>query len=426
MPDNRFFAIGHSKITRLQGGAVEALAALKKEDFVWFDFYNPAREELNALAEPLGLSPLSIEDSLDDDQVPKIEDFPTYTFILVNGYDYKDHELSIREYDFCLGKNFLVSVHRGTGPRFFASRVDERIKADLVNIKRGPDFLAHVLIDHVVDEKFHVIEAMQDELQEAEEAILQDVIRFKPQEILRLRRRLLTVRKSLVHEREVLAKICRKDSPFVNEKGIYNYRDIYDHLVRFFETTEISREIISNLMEMYLSMLNNRMTVAANQMNAVVKRLTYITTIFMPLTLLAGIGGMSEWSMMTGSENWRVSYPAFLLLMAVIAGGSILLLRWVDRRWVRRELAGIGTPEVSPPADPIPVTPPRASPALPAPLPSAQAPAAPAPQPMAAPQAVAAPPAVAPVVAPPAAAAPPSPPPAPAPTAGLPPPPKPG
>ncbi|MGC4123161.1 MAG: CorA family divalent cation transporter [Myxococcales bacterium] len=353
MPDNRFFALGHAKLTRLQGGATEALAAMKKEDYVWFDFYNPTREELTALAEPLGLSPLSIEDSLDEDQVPKIEDYPTYTFVLVNGYDYRGHELSIREFDFCLGKNFLVTVHRGQGARFFGPKVDEKVKADLANVKRGPDFLLHVLLDHVVDEKFQIIEAMQDELQDAEEAILQDVIRFKPQELLRLRRRLLTVRKSLVHEREVLAKICRKDSPFVNEKGIYNFRDIYDHLVRFFETTEISREIISNLMEMYLSMLNNRMTVAANQMNAVVKRLTYITTVFMPLTLIAGIFGMSEWSAMLGPDNWRWSFPLFFVLMGALAAANVLALRWVDRRWVQREITDIGSPDVAPPAEPV-------------------------------------------------------------------------
>jgi len=378
MGDHRFFVFGgQAKMTRLPGGLTEALVALSKKDgpatssgqsFVWFDFFDPAREELAELCDPLGVSPLSIEDALDDDQVPKIEDFPTYTFILVNGYSYRDRELSIHEYDFLLGKNFLVTVHRGQPTRFFGSRLDEKVKADLANVKRGPDFLAHVLLDHIVDEKFAVIEAMQDELQDAEEAILEDVIRFKPQELLRLRRRMLTVRKSLVHEREVLAKICRKDSPFVAEKGIYNYRDIYDHLVRFFEATEISREIISNLMEMYLSMLNNRMTVAANQMNAVVKRLTYITTVFMPLTLLAGIFGMSEWSAMTGPQSWKVTYPAFFGLMALIAGVNVLLLRWADRRWARRELAELSPDDGDDDAQAAPQPPPPAGAATPRPL----------------------------------------------------------
>lgn len=332
MREHRYFAFGHNKLMRVEGGVAETLAALKKEDFVWFDFFNATREDLTAFVEPLGINALSIEDSLDTDQIPKVEDFPTYTFLLMNGYTYKSRELAIQEFDFFIGKNFLITVHQGAGVRFFDPKLDEKIRADFANVKRGPDFLAHVILDHIVDEKFTVIEAMQEELADAEEAILESVMQFRPEELLRLRRRLLAVRKSLVHEREVMVKICRKDSPFIAEKGIYNYRDIYDHLVRFFESTEVCREMVSNLMEMYLSLLNNRMTIAANQTNLVVKRLTYITTIFMPLTLVAGVLGMSEWSMMTGPENWRVAYPAFFGLMVVVALVNFLLLRFFDRR----------------------------------------------------------------------------------------------
>jgi magnesium transporter len=85
-------------------------------------------------------------------------------------------------------------------------------------------------------------------------------------------------------------------------------------------------------MEMYLSMLNNQMTKTANETNSTVRRLTIITTIFMPLTLLAGIGGMSEWSMMTGPQNWRIAYPAFLLVMGVIGLANYFLLNWIDKR----------------------------------------------------------------------------------------------
>jgi magnesium transporter len=107
---------------------------------------------------------------------------------------------------------------------------------------------------------------------------------------------------------------------------------VYDHLAKFFELTESSRDIISSLMEMHASLINNRMTKAANNTNITVRRLTFITTIFMPLTLLAGIGGMSEWSMMTGPENWRIAYPLFLISMAVIGIASYYLLKWIERR----------------------------------------------------------------------------------------------
>ena len=161
---------------------------------------------------------------------------------------------------------------------------------------------------------------------------------------MRLRRDLLTLRKSLFHEREILVKICRRDSPYVSEKAIYHFRDIYDHLAKYFEMLEICREMITSLMEMYLSMINNRMAEVANRTNATVRRLTLITTVFMPLTLLAGIGGMSEWSMMTGPSNWRIAYPAFILGMAVIGAVNYWMLKRAESRKPRRFLTPSGAP----------------------------------------------------------------------------------
>ena len=97
------------------------------------------------------------------------------------------------------------------------------------------------------------------------------------------------------------------DCPFISEKAIVHYRDIYDHLAKFFELTETYREIETSLMELYTSLLNNLMTKMSNDTNNSVKRLTLITTIFMPLTLLSSIGGMSEWTMMTGPDRWKIT-----------------------------------------------------------------------------------------------------------------------
>jgi magnesium transporter len=189
----------------------------------------------------------------------------------------------------------------------------------------------HLILDQVVDQKFVAIEALEDELNGVEEALMADPASFQPAELIRFRRYLLRLRKSLFHEREILSKICRGDFPLVSKKAIYHYRDIYDHLVRFYEVTESYRDIVTSLMEMYLSMLNNQMAKAANDTNATVRRLTLITTIFMPLTLLAGIGGMSEWTMITGPDNWRVSYPGFMLAMVVIGFASYVFLSRLDR-----------------------------------------------------------------------------------------------
>jgi hypothetical protein len=122
------------------------------------------------------------------------------------------------------------------------------------------------------------------------------------------------------------------DCPYIPEKAIFHFRDIYDHLAKFFELTETNREIVTSLMELYTSLLNNHMTKVSNETNASVRRLTLIATIFMPLTLLAGIGGMSEWTMITGPGNWKVAYPLFIVGMAVIAAINFILIRLIERR----------------------------------------------------------------------------------------------
>ena len=315
-----------------------ALAAAKDGGYVWLQYCQPTKEELSNLIDPLGLHPLSIEDCLDENEIPKIEDFPRNTFILINTFAYSNKELSIGEIDLFIGDNFLVTVsqHNSENHRLLDG-IERILETNSASIRHGAAFLMHVILDYVVDQKFLAIEALEDELDAVEGAMLADATSFNPAELIRFRRYLLSLRKSLFHEREILAKICRKDCPFIPEEAIFQYRDIYDHLVRFYELTESYRDIVTSLMEMYLSMLNNHMSRAANETNATVRRLTIITTIFLPLTLLSGIGGMSEWSMMTGPENWRIAYPAFLAAMVVIGFANHYLLKWLESSSRQRE-----------------------------------------------------------------------------------------
>jgi magnesium transporter len=312
--------------------AARAIAAAKQGGYLWLDYCEPTREELSTLIEPLGLHPLAIEDCTDTNQIPKIDDYPRHTFMLFNSFDYADHTLAVREVDVFIGANFLVTVHqRDVQGNPVLMGAERQAGAERENIRQGPAFLLHVLLDHIVDDKFVEIENLEEQLIESEEAILADPNSFNLAELMHLRRDLLAVRKSLYYEREILVKINRKDSPYIREKAIYLYRDIYDHLSKFFELTEAFRDTVTSLMEMYLSMLNNQMALAANQTNATVRRLTFITTIFMPLTLLAGIGGMSEYSMMTGPHNWRLAYPLFLLAMLVLGIASYFFLKWLEK-----------------------------------------------------------------------------------------------
>lgn len=335
MAEFRFFHL-NAKGNLVAVETLEKTIELRKMGggFVWIDLYEPCAASLGTLAEPFNLHPLSVEDCLDQDQIPKIEAYPDNTFILCNAFSYLKQELVIDEIDFILGKDYLISVHglNAEGRRHFG-KIEEKISRNMTLIRRGPDFLMHVLFDNIVDQKFGVFEVIQDELDVAEEAVLKDTRKFKPELVLRLRRCLMMLRKSLFHEREILTKICRKDSVFICEKAMFHFRDIFDHLSRFFEMTEIYREMVTSLMELYVSLMNNRMTQVSNQTNMVMKRLTLITTIFMPLTLLSGIGGMSEWSMITGPENWMTAYPVFFLIMGLMGVANYFVLKalkWID------------------------------------------------------------------------------------------------
>jgi magnesium transporter len=314
------------------GSLGDAMSALHEGGFIWLDYYKPEKEDLMGLVDTIGIHPLSVEDCLDNTQVPKIEHFPSNTFIIFNAFSYSDKTLFIDEINLFIGKNFLITVsgHNADNRRAF-NNIAAIIENDPGAAKLGPAFLMHIALDYLVDQKFLAFDALEDELDIAEEEVLNNPSGFQPSELIRLRKSLLNLRKSLFHEREILVKICRMDCPFIQEKAIFHFRDIYDHLAKFFELTESYREIVTSLMELYTSLLNNLMTKTSNETNSSVRRLTLIATIFMPLTLIASIGGMSEWTMITGASNWKLAYPLFLMGMILIAIINYYLIRRLEK-----------------------------------------------------------------------------------------------
>jgi magnesium transporter len=320
----------------------KALSAMKKGGYIWLNYAQPTKEELSLLIEPLGLHPLSIEDCINENQIPKIEEYPRYTFLICNIINYDQGEMSINEADMFIGADFLVTVtgHNSENQQLMGN-IEHIIKQHPENIRQGPAFFLHLILDHIIDQKFVIIEMLEEELDKAEDDILSDLSSFNPASLLHMRRNLLALRKSLFHEREVFVKICRKDCLYIPEKLLFHYRDIYDHITIFFELIETSREIVTSLMEMYLSLLNNQMAITANKTNSTVRRLTFITTIFMPLTLLAGIGGMSEYTMMTNPGNWHIAYPVFLLGMLVLGIAAYFFLKRLEKKDQETDLPSV-------------------------------------------------------------------------------------
>jgi len=333
MGESHFYHI--PKIGRMDrvSTVAEAIERTKGGGFFWLHYLEPTPEDLHPLIDSLGLHALSVEDVFDGNQISKIDDFPDSLFVLFNAFSYSSKQLSVQEIDLFLGPNFLVSVDRlDPDGKPLLVGIEDLVLREIDLDRSGPAYVMHTILDLIVDRKFVAIEALEDELAEAEDAVLENPAEFDPKSLQHIRRSLVTLRKCLFHEREVFVKICRRDFPLIPDKAIYHYRDVYDHLTRFFELTETLRDVATSLMEIDLSLRSNEMSRAANRTNRSVRRLTFITTIFMPLSLLAGIGGMSEWSMMTGPANWRVAYPVFILAMAAIGIGSYYLLKWTIKR----------------------------------------------------------------------------------------------
>lgn len=333
MSERRYFHFSKTGLFYGMSNLEDAISALPEGGYLWLNYYKPEKEELMTLADKLGIHPLSVEDCMDDNQVPKIEHFHDNTFIIFNAFHYSDKTVYIDEINLFIGSNFLITVSgHNSGDRKPLSDLEKIISNDPGNNKLDTAQLLHRVLDYLVDQKFNALESVEDELATAEDQILDNPASFDPADLMRIRKSLQVLRKSLFHEREILIKICRLDCQFITEKVIAHYRDIYDHLAKFFELAETYREAVTSLMELYTSLQNNLMTRSANETNSSVRRLTLIATVFMPLTLIAGIGGMSEWSMMTGPSNWKISYSLFILGIAIIAVINYLIIRRIEHK----------------------------------------------------------------------------------------------
>lgn len=321
------------KTTKLEN-IDSAVASLTDDGYIWLNYNKASKEDLAELIAPFNIHPLSLEDCTDENQVPKMDEFPGYSFIVFNALRYDNEDLKSDEVDIFIGEKFLATVSGfSETTKFPIEGIQSAIERNIASIKRGPAWLMHVMVDFIVDQMADAVDRAEADIDLAEEAILESPSAFDPSRLTYLRRNLLALRKNLFHEREILIKISRNDCKYIPEKATMHYRDIFDHLSNFLEMTESNRDNVTSLMELYASMLNNQMANDSNQTNATVRRLTFITTIFMPLTLVAGIFGMSEWTTMTGgADNMRRSYTIFTAVMVVIGVASFLLIRGLERR----------------------------------------------------------------------------------------------
>lgn len=296
---------------------IRALATLPPDAVVWVDVLDPDERTLVALGERFPMHPLAIEDCLHFPQRPKIDVYPDSTFAIWLVPLLLDADgVETRELDVFLGAEHLVTVHR------------ERIKAvdDVASdaaafLARGAEWTLHAILDRAVDALFPVVEQIADALEELEDAMLVEARTEHLSRLQMAKRALVQLHKILVPERDVVRGLARLET-FVEPDAYMYFQDIGDHLARAIDSVETYRDVASGAMDIYLSAQSNRM-------NEIMKQLTVIATIFMPLTLISSIYGMNFRHM--PELEWRYGYFTVLAIMAVIAVWMLWFFR--RRRW---------------------------------------------------------------------------------------------
>jgi len=276
-------------------------------------------ELIASLGEEFGLHPLVMEDLVNTEQRPKLEDFQDYLFIVIKMITFSEErrEVEDEQLSLILGPRFVISFQERPGDIFDAVR--NRIRSGKGRIRTmGPDYLAYALVDAAVDHYFVVLEGLGEWIELLEEEVVDEPGPETMSEIHRLKREMLLLRKATWPMREVVSSLGREGASLVSAPVRVYVRDVYDHTIQVLDTGETLRDIVSGLLDTYLSSVSNRM-------NEIMKVLTIMASIFIPLTFIAGVYGMNFQHMPELAEPW--AYPACLGLMALVGGGLVLYFR---------------------------------------------------------------------------------------------------
>jgi magnesium transporter len=305
---------------------IEEAFPLKAEPAVtWIDIDGLSSiPTIEALGESFGFHPLVLEDVVTTGQRPKMEEHEGYLYLVLRMVRFQSPagEIDDEQLSLFLGPRWVVSIQEREGDVF--DPVRERIRGGKGRIRKmGAGYLAYALVDAVVDHYFVVLEQLGDRVDTLAERLVAEPGPEALRELQTLRHELLFLRKWVWPLRDVISRLERCESAFFNEATRVYLRDVYDHAIQVLDTVETYRDMVSGMLEIYLSSLSNRL-------NEIMKVLTIITTIFIPLSFVAGLYGMNFRYM--PEIEWRYGYFAILGLMVVVAGWMILYFK--RKRWL--------------------------------------------------------------------------------------------
>ncbi len=287
---------------------------------VWIDITEPTKEELSFVKNLFDTHPLILEDMSKHLTRPKVDYFPHHSFIVLYGL-VKEDKIKRVELDFLIGKNYILSNHMRKIESFELLKKDLQRIEDL--LKKGPDLMLHHLVDMEIDNYMPILSSIDIDIEQLEK---QAVINPTPQMLTKLfevKRQLISIRKVASPERDVIMALTKRDHIFITLKAHIYFRDVYDHIIRINDQIENYREIISSILEVHLS-------VTSNKLNEIMKVLTIITTILMPITAIAGIYGMNFHNM--PELSWKYGYFFAVGIMLSISAGLLIFIK--KRKWI--------------------------------------------------------------------------------------------
>jgi magnesium transporter len=302
------------------------LALQNSSGLLWVDFggEDPGPTE-DILLKTFEFHPLAVDDALHETHVPKVDDWERYLYIAMHAISFTSgaDDIEAIELDIFLGDNFIVTHH--DLPIEALNRVWDACKRDVRYYKRGADHVLYKLTDELIVDYMQVVETLDEEIELIEDDVMEKPTNEIVQRIFTLKRATLHLRRVLSPLREVLNKLARDDYSVIDAKDRVYFRDVYDHLVRLHDISESLRDLVGGVLDTYLSVINNRM-------NEILKTLTLITTLFMPISFVAGFFGMNFFQPVSARLVTWTGNPAFIITMVIIVATPFGMFVWMRRR----------------------------------------------------------------------------------------------
>jgi magnesium transporter len=292
--------------------------------WVWADLDDPTPDEARILSDVFHFHELSVEDALSEVHSPKIESYGDYLYLILHGIDFlaSEHCFTTKDVDFFLGAQYLVTVHAGesrsiTKVSAFCTK-DDRI------VGEGPGVLLYRIVDTMVDNYRPEIEKLEARLDEIETEVFEKPNAGLARRILDFKRDISSLRQVVLPQRDAVGRLARREFPLISEQLSYRFRDVHDHLVRLSDEAMFFQDRITSILDAHLSAVSN-------QLNQVMKVLTIIATLFMPLTFVTGLYGMNVDLPHFGLGGTTMFWVLMIVMLAISIG---MLMFFRARRWI--------------------------------------------------------------------------------------------